>query len=113
MNFKRLRRIKRHKKIKLTIKNSDCPRLTVFKSNRYIYAQIIDNNKGNVITSVSEKELKQKGKKTENALELGKLLAQKAIAKKIKKVVFDRGGYRYHGRIKNLADGARNGGLIF
>ncbi len=89
-------------------------RLTVFRSNKYIYAQIIDDTKGVTLASVSEKEIAQeKGSKVNKAEEIGKKIAQKAIAKKVKTVVFDKGPYRYHGRIKALAEGARSEGLIF
>ncbi len=94
------------------------PRLSVFRSNRHIFAQIVDDDKGITLVASSSfsKELKgQKieGGKTAMAKEVGKLIAQKAKAKGIEKVVFDRGGYLYHGRVKALAEGAREGGLIF
>jgi|SRR3989344_1002286 len=88
-------------------------RLTVFKSNVYIYAQIIDDKKG--ITLVSSSSLKEKNGKgrIEKAMLVGENIAKKALAKRVKKVWFDRGRYRYHGRIKALAEGARKGGLDF
>ena len=89
------------------------PRLSVFRSNKYIYAQLINDDKGETVASVYENELKTKGNKTEKAKELGILLAKKSSEKKIKSVIFDRGGYKYHGRVKALAEGAREGGLIF
>lgn len=91
------------------------PRLSVFRSNKHIYAQIIDDEKRQTIVGVSEKEIsqKEKVKKTDNAKELGLLIAKKALAKKIKEIVFDRGSYKYHGRVKALAEGAREGGLKF
>lgn len=111
---KRLRRSKRHRKIRSKIAGTLFrPRLSVFRSNRYIYAQLIDDISGKVLVCAGEKELEKRGKKTENAYALGILLAQKAKAKKIKNTVFDRGGYAYHGRVKNLAEGARKGGLVF
>lgn len=89
-------------------------RLSVFRSNKYISAQIIDDTKGETLVSVSEKELKEaKGTKTERAKNLGFILAKKARDKKISKVVFDRGEFAYHGRVKALAQGAREGGLKF
>lgn len=89
-------------------------RLSVFRSNKHIYAQIIDDSMGKTLLSVSEKEVKEeKVTKTEKAKTLGLLLAKKAGTKKITKVVFDRGSFRYHGRVKALADGAREGGLEF
>lgn len=90
------------------------PRLSVNRSNRFIYAQIIDDTKAKTILGVSEKILPvNKVSKTQKAKELGLLVAKKAIEKKVKEVVFDRGSYRYHGRVKALADGAREGGLKF
>jgi large subunit ribosomal protein L18 len=91
------------------------PRLSVFKSNKYIFAQVINDEIGETIVGISEKELivKEKANKTERARELGIALAKKAMDKKIKFVAFDRGSYLYHGRIKALAEGAREGGLKF
>lgn len=90
------------------------PRLSVFRSNEYIYAQIIDDTMGKTIVGVSEKALgKTKGNKTEKAKELGVQIAKLAVEKKIKSVVFDKGSYKYHGRVKALAEGAREGGLQF
>ena len=93
-------------------------RLTVFRSSKHIYGQIIDDNKGITVASASsletnvKKQFKNCGNK-EAATTVGKLIAEKALAKGIKKVVFDRGGYIYHGRVKNLAEAAREGGLTF
>ena len=89
------------------------PRLTVFRSNKHIYAQVIDDEKGVTLASANEKEIKNEGNKTLKANALGKVLAEKAKKKKIKNIVFDKGPYRYHGRVKALAEGAREGGLIF
>jgi large subunit ribosomal protein L18 len=91
------------------------PRLSIFRSNKYVYAQVIDDETRKTIVGATEKELslKEKLKKSERAKELGKLIAKKAIGKKIEKVVFDRGSYRYHGRVKAVAEGAREGGLKF
>lgn len=89
------------------------PRLSVFKSNRYIYAQIINDDLGVTLASAHAKELTAKMTKTEAAMELGKKLAAKAKDAKITSIVFDRGANLYHGRIKALADGARAGGLEF
>jgi large subunit ribosomal protein L18 len=94
-------------------KNVDRPRLSVYRSNRYILAQVFDDSKGSTVLTATEKELKEKGTKTENAKRLGEVLAKKAIAKKISEVVFDRGSYRYHGRVKAFAEEAREGGLKF
>ncbi|MBD3247949.1 50S ribosomal protein L18 [Candidatus Falkowbacteria bacterium] len=91
----------------------DAPRLSVFRSNQSTYLQLIDDDKGNTLVSVNAKEIKKSGKKTEQAFELGKKLAAKALEKGIKKAVFDRSGHRYHGRVKMVAEGAREGGLKF
>lgn len=101
------------KKIKGTAKR---PRLSVFRSNKVIYAQIIDDEKRKTLVAASEKEIKlssNKATKTDRAHEVGKIIAKKAIKKKIKTVVFDRGSYQYHGRVKALAEGARKGSLKF
>ena len=90
-----------------------CPRLSVFRSNRGIYAQIINDEIGKTLAAVGAGEVKTKGKKIAVSLELGKLIAAKAMAKGISRVVFDRNGYKYHGRVKALAEGAREGGLKF
>ena len=93
-------------------------RLTIFRSSKHIYGQIIDDNKGVTVASASsletniKKQFKNCGNK-ETATFVGRLIAEKALTKGIKSVVFDRGGYIYHGRIKNLAEAARDGGLIF
>lgn len=89
------------------------PRLSVFRSNKYIYAQVIDDIKGKTLVDVSaeSKEIHKAKTKVAAAIEVGKLLAKKALEKKIKEVVFDRNGYQYHGRVKGVADGAREGGL--
>jgi len=93
---------------------NDRPRLSVFRSNKSLYAQLIDDISGKTVIGVSQKELgAQKLKKEEAAKELGKLMAKKALTKKIESAVFDRGSYSYHGRVKAFADGAREGGLKF
>ena len=91
------------------------PRLSIFRSNKYIYAQIVDDVKGQTLIGASETELttKEKIKKSDRAKELGLLIAKKAATKKVTEVVFDRGSYRYHGRVKAVAEGAREGGLKF
>ena len=89
-------------------------RLATFVSNKHTYAQIIDDGVGKTLVSVSEKNLSSpKGTKTEKAKLLGQILAQKAIKKGVKKISFDRGDHQYHGRVKALAEGAREGGLEF
>lgn len=113
---KKQKRYRRHKRVKAKIFGTkERPRLCVFRSAKHIYAQLIDDEKGRTLVSASCQELrKKKGQtKTEKAKEIGKLIAKKALEKKIEKVVFDRGGYAYHGRVKALAEGAREGGLKF
>jgi large subunit ribosomal protein L18 len=110
------RRIKRHIRIRKKIFGTkERPRLCVFRSSKHIYGQIIDDTENKVLVSASDLELnaKEKMTKTKKAYEVGKLLAEKAKALKIEKVVFDRAGYKYHGRVKALAQGAREGGLKF
>ena len=91
------------------------PRLSVFRSNKGIYAQIIDDVTGKTLVSTSSlsKDFAEKGSKSDQSIAVGKMVAQKAIAAGITAVVFDRNGYLYHGRVKSLAEGAREGGLIF
>jgi large subunit ribosomal protein L18 len=90
------------------------PRLTVYRSLKYIQAQLIDDRAGRTLASATDRELtKAKGTKTDRAKAVGELLATKAQTLKITKVVFDRGGHRYHGRVRALAEGARAGGLTF
>jgi len=95
--------------------SSERPRLSVFRSNKGIYAQVIDDLSGKTLVSASSlsKEFSTTGSKSDQSVAVGKLVAEKAIAAGIKEVVFDRNGYLYHGRIKSLAEGAREGGLIF
>lgn len=115
-----LGKLSRRDKIKKGIRkrlsgSSDRPRLSVFRSNKGIYAQVIDDLSGKTLVSASSlsKDFSADGTKSDQSTAVGKLVAQKAIAAGIKEVVFDRNGYLYHGRIKSLADGAREGGLIF
>jgi large subunit ribosomal protein L18 len=114
-----LARIRRHVRVRKTLSGTpDRPRLNVFKSLNGIYAQIIDDAQGSTLLSAStvDKELREqtKGmKKTEQAKAVGKAIAERAKSKGISSVVFDRGGFRYVGRVKALADGAREGGLQF
>jgi large subunit ribosomal protein L18 len=92
----------------------DRPRLNVYRSLNHIYAQVVDDQSGQTLVSASTLQLKLKtGGNVASAKEIGKAVAEKAVAKGIKQVVFDRGGYLYHGRIKALADAAREGGLEF
>lgn len=108
-------RLKRQNRIRHKIKaTATRARLHVYRSNRYTYAQIIDGQTGNVQAAASQKELgKEIGTKTQQATAIGKLVAQKAIKLGIKKIVFDRNFYKYHGRIKALAEAARKEGLEF
>jgi large subunit ribosomal protein L18 len=95
--------------------SSERPRLSVYRSNKGIYAQIIDDVTGKTIVSASSlsKDFAAKGTKSEQSIAVGKAVAAKAVAAGIKDVVFDRNGYLYHGRVKSLAEGAREGGLNF
>ncbi len=114
-----LRRKIRHERIRKRIFGTpDRLRLNVYRSLKHIYAQIIDDTKGHTLVSAStlEPDIREKIKglsKTERAKIVGKVLAERAIAQGITKVVFDRGGYKYHGRVRALAEGAREGGLQF
>jgi large subunit ribosomal protein L18 len=91
----------------------ECPRLSVFKSNKGIYAQLIDDDAGQTLAYASSKELGKPGVTIPISKDVGKKLAEKAVASGIETVIFDRSGYLYHGRVKALADGAREGGLKF
>ena len=135
--MKKEKRYRRHRRVRAKISGSaNRPRLCVFRSNKHIYAQLVDDEKSYTILSSSDLELKKskiKEQKSERKLkekeieeeeksisgkvaiayEVGKLIAEKALKKKIKKAVFDRGGYKYHGQVKALAQGARDAGLKF
>lgn len=116
---KKEKRIKRHKRVRAKIKGTaKVPRLCVFRSNKHIEAQLIDDAKGKTIAYASDlkkSKAKQGDKtgKTALAYEVGKMIAKLAAEKKIKEIVFDRGGFKYHGRVKALAEGAREQGLKF
>jgi large subunit ribosomal protein L18 len=112
---KDLRRLRIRRSIRSNVSGTSVkPRLSVFRSNTGIYAQIIDDLKGFTIVSASSKELDSaSGTKTDVSKAVGQKLAEKALGKGISTVVFDRGGYLYHGRVKALADGAREAGLKF
>jgi len=113
MQAKDLKRIKRQKRIRSRVSGtSTTPRLRVFRSNKYIYAQLIDDVASKTILGTSDTK-STKGTKTDRAKTVGLEIGKQALGKKITKVVFDRAGYKYHGRVKALADGAREGGLIF
>lgn len=115
-----LSKIERRQRIKFRIKKivsgtAQKPRLVVFRSNSEIYAQVIDDTKGVTLVAASsrDKDLKTTGTKTEKAKQVGQAIAKKALAAGIESISFDRGGYLYHGRVKSLAEGAREGGLKF
>jgi len=129
-----MQRKRRHQRIRAKIKGTaERPRLCVFRSHKHIYAQVIDDEKGHTLVAASDLEIKkpkipetkqktgtQKSEtkkefasKVKTAYQVGQLIAQKALKKKISQIVFDRGGYKYHGRVKALAEGAREGGLKF
>lgn len=112
---RQVKRIRRHARIRAKIKGTaECPRFSVFRSNRGMSLQLINDEVGKTLVSAVAKEIKAKKlNKTELAAELGKLLAEKAVAKKIDKVVFDKGFYKFHGRVKSAAEGARAVGLKF
>lgn len=111
---KQIQRKSRHSRIRARVHGtSDCPRLFVFRSNQHLYAKLVDDAARKAIVSVSDLKLKGTSSRAENAASMGKLLAKSAKEKGILKVVFDRSGYKYHGSIKALAEGAREGGLQF
>ena len=118
-NIRKQARLKRQKRIRKKVQGTpQRPRLSVFRSARHIYAQIIDDAQGRTLLTVStlDSQLKN-GPKSENkvaaAKHVGKLIGERALDKGIKQVVFDRNGFLYHGRIKSLSDGAREAGLVF
>ena len=112
-------RIRRHQRVRKTVTgSSERPRLNVFRSLKHIYAQVIDDSLGHTLISASTLDNDIRGqvdgmKKTEAAELVGKVLAERALASGVTKVVFDRGGYKYHGRVKALAEAARKAGLEF
>lgn len=111
-------KLKRRKKIKQGIRRkirgtAEKPRVSVYKSNKAIYAQLVDDLKGHTIVAASSKELADKTVNADLSKEMGKKLAEKAKSAGIEEAVFDRNGYLYHGRVKAVAEGAREGGLKF
>ena len=111
-------RRERRLRVSLRRKSGDRPRLSIFRSSKHIYAQVIDDLKGETLASASslEKAMRETGKTgadVDAAQAVGKLLAERAVKNGVKEVVFDRGQYLYHGRVKALADAAREGGLSF
>ncbi len=110
---KQAKRQLRHKRVRSIVAGSQSrPRLSVFRSAKHIYAQLIDDTTGKTLVSASTKEIKATGKVSASS-EVGKLIAKKALDRKIETVAFDRGGYKYHGRVKAVAEGAREAGLKF
>ena len=113
-NKKTAGRVRRHARIRSQVSGTEgTPRLSVFRSNRYIYAQLIDDASGKTLAAASDMGAKAGAKKVERAAKVGAELAKAAKAKKIDKVVFDRGGFIFTGRVKALAEAAREGGLTF
>jgi large subunit ribosomal protein L18 len=116
---RRVARLRRHRRVrKHVVGTSERPRLNIFRSLRHIYAQVIDDGRGHTLVSASTVDPEVKAQlqgltKTEQARVVGKVLVERALSQGIKKVVFDRGGYKYHGRVRALADAAREGGLDF
>ena len=116
---RRVARLRRHRRVrKHVVGTPERPRLNVFRSLRHIYAQVIDDSQGHTLVSASTPDPEigaqvQGLEKTEQARVVGKVLAERALNQGVKQVVFDRGGYKYHGRVKALADAAREGGLEF
>jgi large subunit ribosomal protein L18 len=111
----REQRLRRHLRVRRKVHGTaERPRLSVFRSLKHIYVQVIDDERGHTLVAASTSELGRDGKKkTEMAAEVGKLIAERALAQGITKVVFDRGGYLYHGRVKAVAEAARAAGLQF
>lgn len=108
------KRIRRHARIRARIHGTpDCPRLSIFRSNKHVWAQLIDDASGKTLVSAGDIDLKKKQGKLDSAKEVGIEVAKAARGKKITRIVFDRGGYRYHGIVKAVAEGARKGGLEF
>lgn len=110
--IKQQKKERRHRRIRTKISGTlERPRLSVYRSLKHFYAQLIDDTSGKTLVSVRDAEIKEGKTKTEKALALGKLLAQQAGEKNIKQAVFDKGAFKFHGRVKALADGAKEGGL--
>ena len=115
MRIKNISRLRRARKSRSNIRNQESPRLSVYRSSQHFYAQIFDSLGSKVIVSAStvEKDMNLKSNNIDAAVQVGKKVAERALENGVKKVVFDRSGYRYHGRIKALADSAREAGLEF
>ena len=117
---KKLKKERRHRRVRAkVIGSAERPRLCVFRSNQHIYAQLINDETGKTIASVRDMDIKDEKSKNDlsgkqaKSFIVGELIAEKAEKLKIKTIVFDRGGYKYHGRVKALAEGARSKGLVF
>ena len=114
-----VRRARRQRRVRAKVVGTTArPRLNVFRCARHVFAQVIDDSKGHTLVAASTLDADVRANaaqlnKKDEAKAVGKLLAQRAIAKGLKQVIFDRGGYQYHGRVKSIADGAREGGLVF
>ena len=113
-----LNKVQKRERIKRRVRgkisgSAELPRLSVYKSNKEIYAQLVDDKDGKTLASASSRGLNASGTKVEISAEVGKAIAEKAKAAGIENIVFDRNGFVYHGRVKALADGAREGGLKF
>lgn len=109
-------RLRRHRRVRKRLSGAaDRPRLAVFRSNRYIYAQVIDDSSGRTLAAASsqESDLRERTLTVQTASTVGKMLAERAAAAGVERVVFDRGGYAYHGRVRALAQAAREAGLDF
>ena len=110
----RTARIRRQRRVRAQVRGTASrPRLSVFRSNAFTYAQLIDDAAGKTLAQASSREVKEKGTKVNLSAAVGKLLAERALKAGVKAVVMDRGSYKYHGRIKALAEAARKAGLIF
>ncbi len=111
--LKRERRKRRAARVREKVAGRTLPRLTVFRSNKLLWVQVIDDIKGKTLVAASSLEVKGKKTKVEQAGAVGELVAGRAVKAGVKRVVFDRGSYKFHGRVKALAEGAREGGLLF
>ncbi len=115
MENKRQKRYKRHKRVRSKVVGvKDRPRLSIFRSNQHIYLQLVDDGQGRTLASASDLSVKKKGlTKVQIAKEVGTTLAKKILSQKIEKIVFDRSGYKYHGRVKAVAEALREQGVKF
>ncbi len=116
MQLKQEKLYRRHRRVRAKVRGTkECPRFSVFRSNQHISVQLINDNKRETLVSFDDLKIKSKKRLTKMQLakEVGRLVAKKALEKRIEKVVFDRGGYKYHGRVKAVAEGAREEGLKF